>query len=108
MITTLEFLPEPVQALTEMLRVARRGIILGVLNAKSSLGKQYRNTGGPIWEAANFFTPDELKRLIRDVGQQAIITWRTTLWPLWPEHAAALGWFNRDGSANLIVKMQQT
>ena len=84
MITTLEFLPEPVQALTEMLRVARRGIILGVLNAKSSLGKQYRHTGGPIWEAANFFTPDELKRLIREVvGEQAIITWCTTLWPLW-------------------------
>ena len=40
LITTLEFLPEPIQALAEALRVARQGLVLGVLNRQSLLGRQ--------------------------------------------------------------------
>jgi SAM-dependent methyltransferase len=84
-ITTLEFLPEPLQALAEALRVARQGIILGVLNADSCLGREYKLAGGPIWEAARFFTPDELICMIRRVaGEKTRVIWRTTLWPFWP------------------------
>lgn len=52
LVTTLEFMPDPVQALTEALRVARCGLILGVLNRQSVLGRQLKREGGPIWEAA--------------------------------------------------------
>ena len=35
LITTLEFLPDPVAVLSEVHRVARKGLILGVLNTQS-------------------------------------------------------------------------
>jgi ubiquinone/menaquinone biosynthesis C-methylase UbiE len=85
MITTLEFLPDPVEAMAEALQIARQGIILGVLNEKSHLGQEYKRLGGPIWGMARFYTPDTLKRMVRDVaGENARVFWRTTLWPLWP------------------------
>jgi ubiquinone/menaquinone biosynthesis C-methylase UbiE len=85
LITTLEFLSDPRQALAEAMRVARQGLILGVLNAQSRLGQQYKREGGPVWESAHFFTPNELERMILEVvGGGAGIVWRTTLWPLWP------------------------
>jgi ubiquinone/menaquinone biosynthesis C-methylase UbiE len=85
LITTLEFLPDPLQALAEALRVSRKGLILGVLNAESRLGRQYRRKGGPIWGVARFYTPAELKRMIREItGQKSRVSWRSTLWPLWP------------------------
>ena len=92
LITTLEFLSDPGQALAEAIRVARQGLILGVLNAQSHLGRRYKREGGPIWEGARFFTPDDLKRMILEVtGQKAAVVWRTTLLPLWPA-ALALPW----------------
>jgi len=85
LITTLEFLLEPRQALCEALRVARLGTILGVLNAHSRLGRQYKREDGQIWEAARFYTPDELKGMILEIsGEKATVVWRTTLWPLSP------------------------
>jgi len=85
LITTLEFLPDPYLALKEGERVARQGLILGVLNIDSRLGRQYQREGGPIWETARFFTPEELKHLILKVsGENARIFWRTTLWRYWP------------------------
>jgi ubiquinone/menaquinone biosynthesis C-methylase UbiE len=85
LITTLEFIPDPVQALAEALRVARCGLILGVLNRQSVLGRQLRRAGGPIWEAARFFTPAELVHMVRRAAdeRQVKVHWRTTLWPLW-------------------------
>ncbi|MFZ2097776.1 MAG: class I SAM-dependent methyltransferase [Anaerolineales bacterium] len=83
LITTLEFLDEPMQALYEALRVARHGIILGVLNAQSCLGRQYKREGGRVWDIARFYTPDELKGMILEIsGEKATLVWRTTLWPL--------------------------
>jgi SAM-dependent methyltransferase len=85
LITTLEFLSAPGQALVEAMRVARQGLVLGVLNAKSRLGRRYKRQGGPVWESARFFTPDELKLMILEVANgKADIVWRTTLWSLWP------------------------
>jgi ubiquinone/menaquinone biosynthesis C-methylase UbiE len=83
LITTLEFLSDPYQALAEVVRVARLGLVLGVLNAQSRLGRQYKHEGGPIWQAARLFTPDELKHMVLEiVGTGDRIVWRTTLWPL--------------------------
>lgn len=85
LITTLEFLPHPRQALAEALRIARQGLLLGVLNAESHLGRQYKRAGGPIWESARFFTPWELKRMILEISEDKVrVVWRTTLWPFWP------------------------
>lgn len=87
LITTLEFIPDPVQALTEALRVARCGLILGALNRRSALGWQLERAGGPIWEVARLFTPGELGHLVvRAAGGRSVeVIWRTTLWPVWPK-----------------------
>ena len=85
LITTLEFLPDPSQALVEAFRVARLGLLLGVLNRHSLLGRQLKAKGGPVWEAARLFTPAELNRLVQRAaaGAQVHVAWRTTLWPIW-------------------------
>jgi ubiquinone/menaquinone biosynthesis C-methylase UbiE len=84
LITTLEFVSEPIPVLEEALRVAEQGLILGVLNRQSVLGWQRRRAGGPVWGAACFFTPTEMAQLVRRAANRAVeITWRTTLWPCW-------------------------
>jgi ubiquinone/menaquinone biosynthesis C-methylase UbiE len=86
LITTLEFISEPGRGVTEALRVARGGLILGVLNRHSRLGRQLKAAGGPIWAEANFFTPQEIIRLVEQaaMGKEVKTIWRTTLWPIWP------------------------
>jgi len=102
MITTLEFLPEPKLALAEALRVAQQGLILGVMNAESRLGRQYKHAGGPIWEVARFFTPVELKRMLRaNAGEKTRVVWRTRMWSLWPG-ALPLPW---GGFIGMAVKI---
>jgi len=85
LVTALEFLPDPSRAVAEALRVARQGLILGVLNRQSTLGWQLKRQGGAVWEAARLFTPAELSRLVQHAaaGKRIQIVWRTTLWPLW-------------------------
>ena len=85
LITTLEFVPDPVLALTEALRVARYGLILGVLNHQSILGRQLRREGEPVWEKARFFKLAELVQEVRKAAAETVtIAWQTTLWPVWP------------------------
>jgi SAM-dependent methyltransferase len=103
LVTTLEFLPEPVQALTEALRVARQGLVLGVLNRQSLLGRQLKREGGPIWGVARFFAPVELSRLVQRAaaGRLVEISWRTALWPLW-SGALPLPWGGFVGMAVML------
>jgi ubiquinone/menaquinone biosynthesis C-methylase UbiE len=93
LVTALEFVPGPDRALAEALRVARQGVILGVLNGHSVLGRRLKHQGGPVWGVARFYTPGELVRLVRCVaaGKPIALHWRTTLWPLWPT-ALPLPW----------------
>jgi SAM-dependent methyltransferase len=85
LVTTLEFLPEPVRALSEASRVARKGLILGALNRQSLLGRRLRRVGGPIWGSARFFTPAKLIEMVQAAaGKRVRIVWRTTFWPAWP------------------------
>lgn len=86
MITTLEFLPDPLRGVREALRVSRQGLILGVLNRLSVLGRQIKNDKSTPWNAAHLYTSSELVRLARQaVGRfQVKISWQTTLWPLFP------------------------
>jgi SAM-dependent methyltransferase len=84
LITTVEFVPDPLRALAEAIRVARQGIILGVLNRWSLLALKYRRSGTRLWKSARFFTPWELARLVRVAAGKRFcgVRWRTTIWPI--------------------------
>jgi len=84
LITTLEFLPDPARALAEAVRVARDGVLLGVLNRRSLLTLRYRLSGKALWGAARFFGPRELASMVREAagGRFSRVLWRTTLWPV--------------------------
>jgi SAM-dependent methyltransferase len=85
LITTLEFLQDPLAALEDASRVAKRGIVLGVINRQGWVGRRYRRLGGPIWGNARFYTPSELiESLDEAVGQISALFWKTTLWRFWP------------------------
>jgi ubiquinone/menaquinone biosynthesis C-methylase UbiE len=83
LVTALEFLDRPQQALLEALRVTRRGLVLGVLNRWSLLGLKrrlmelFRPT---VYHTAHFYSVGELKRFLKSVaGAKARIVWQTTL-----------------------------
>ncbi len=102
LVTTLEFVASPIQVLREACRVARRGLVLGVINRTSLVGRRYRRTGG-LWDAARFFAPGELKEAVLEaVGPDADITWRTTLWP-WFERSLPLPWGGFIGMAVVVA-----
>jgi SAM-dependent methyltransferase len=103
LMTTLEFVADPVQALSEALRVSRQGLLLGVLNRQSLLGWQRKKEGGQIWDAARFFAPAELTRLVQRAagGRRVEVAWRTTLWPIWPG-ALLLPWGGFIGMAVML------
>jgi len=107
LVTTLEFLERPQEALAEALRVARRGVVLGVLNRWSVLGLQRRLVGlfrPTVYNAAHFYGVGELKRLLRSAaGGQARIVWHTTLFPRgWPWSQASLPWGGFIGMALVV------
>jgi len=95
LITTLEFVADPLRALGEAMRVARSGLILEVLNRYSWLAWQLKHSGEPLWQVARFFTPAELVHLVRRAaGREVDVVWRTTLWPPWSRQLPlALGGF---------------
>jgi len=84
LITTLEFVEKPLETLVEAVRVARQGLILGVLNRRSFLACRYRASRKSLWQAAHFFSVGELKRLVMQAakGRLRSVQWRTTLWPI--------------------------
>jgi len=107
LITTLEFLERPREALVEALRVSRRGVVLGVLNRWSVLGLQRRLEGffrPTVYGSAHFCGVGELKRLLRSVsGGGTRIAWRTTLFPHgWPWSQARLPWGGFIGMALIV------
>jgi SAM-dependent methyltransferase len=105
LVTTLEFLERPREALAEALRVARCGVVLGVLNRWSLLGLQRRLAGlfrPTVYDAARFYGVGELKRLATGgstpliAGEQARVVWRSTLFPRcwpWPQARLPCGGF---------------
>jgi ubiquinone/menaquinone biosynthesis C-methylase UbiE len=112
LVTALEFLERPQEALAEALRVARRGVVLGVLNRWSVLGLQRRLVGlfrPTVYDAARFYSVGELKRLATGgstrliAGEQARVVWRTTLFPRgWPWPQARLPWGGFVGMALIV------
>jgi ubiquinone/menaquinone biosynthesis C-methylase UbiE len=107
LVTTLEFLERPREALAEALRVARCGLLLGVLNRWSVLGLQRRLAGlfrRTVYDTGRFYGVGELKRLLRSVaGEQARVVWRTTLFPRgWPWVQVHLPWGGFIGMALIV------
>lgn len=97
LVTTLEFLERPRAVLVEALRVARQGLLLGVLNRRSLLGLQRRLTGflrPTVYDAAHFYSVGELSRLLCSVaGEGVTLSWHTTLFPRgWPWPRLVLPW----------------
>jgi ubiquinone/menaquinone biosynthesis C-methylase UbiE len=85
MITTIEFIQQPLKALHDATRVAKKGIFLGVINRESWIGRQYRRQGGLPWQSARFFSPEELIRMLKTIKDPASEPfWRTTLWRFTP------------------------
>ncbi|MGQ9585192.1 MAG: class I SAM-dependent methyltransferase [Anaerolineae bacterium] len=96
-ITTLEFLDRPAVALREARRVARRGILLGVLNAWSLLGLKRRIEGWfrpSAYREARFYSVPRLRRLLQEsLGEEVSWDWCTTLYPAWfPWQMTRLPW----------------
>ncbi|MCL4176817.1 MAG: methyltransferase domain-containing protein [Verrucomicrobia bacterium] len=84
LITTLEFVADPRQALEEAVRVAQSGLLLGVLNRCSWLARKRKASASVPWDSARLVSPGELVRLVRgSVGERlSRVHWRTTLWPV--------------------------
>lgn len=83
LITTLEFVNDPPTALAEALRVARKTVLLGVVN-KYSLITLYRRLEcyglSSVYRHARFFSIPDLKRLVEDVLQGSVnLCWKTCL-----------------------------
>jgi ubiquinone/menaquinone biosynthesis C-methylase UbiE len=83
LVTALEFLEAPEEAVAEALRVTRRGLLLGVLNRWSLLGLKRRLTEllrPTVYRTAQFYSVGELKRLLKSVaGAKGRLVWETTL-----------------------------
>jgi SAM-dependent methyltransferase len=93
-VTTLEFVADPLRALSEAARVARQGLLLGALNRHSLVARGYRASGKSLWHSAHFFTPWQLSQLVRQAAGPRLrrLYWRTTLWPLPLVHDLPLPW----------------
>jgi ubiquinone/menaquinone biosynthesis C-methylase UbiE len=109
LVTALEFVERPREALAEALRVARRGVLLGVLNRWSTLGLWHQLVGffrPTVYDTALFYSVWEVKRLLRSVAdERARIVWRTTLFPRWwPRPWANLPWGGFIAMALLLPK----
>jgi hypothetical protein len=90
------------------LRVARCGVVLGVLNRWSLLGLQRRLAGlfrPTIYDAAHFYGVGELKRLATGsiAGERVRAVWRSTLFPrCWPWQQTRLPWGGFIGMALVV------
>jgi ubiquinone/menaquinone biosynthesis C-methylase UbiE len=107
MITTLEFVADPEKSLTEAARVARYGLLLGVLNRHSMLAIRRRASGTAVWQAAHFFTVTELVRMVQHTSGRRLqsLRWRTTLWPVPCVGSLPLPW---GGFIGMSVRLNPT
>jgi len=80
LMTTLEFVDDPRQAVAEACRVAKDRVFIGVLNRYAIKSLQRRVAGifsESIFNKAQFFGVWELKRMVQSVAGKVPIAWRT-------------------------------
>lgn len=78
-INTLEFLDDPLQALREAGRVANKKVFVGVINSLSWNGLRARvqgYLGHPLFSHARFYSPWQVKSLLRTAFGPVPISWR--------------------------------
>lgn len=108
LVTALEFVPDPLAALRDALRVAERRVVIVALSAWS-IGwwlRRWRRAEGPIVSQARRWSPPALARLARRAAAPAAVhvTWRTALAPRglpdalpWGEVVAVAAWRAEEG-----------
>jgi ubiquinone/menaquinone biosynthesis C-methylase UbiE len=82
LITTLEFVEDPLKTLQEAVRVSRKEIILGILNKYSltALGRRIKGIFHPsIYNEAKFYSIWELKKLLTRVSPRTNMRWGSVL-----------------------------
>jgi len=86
-IACMEYMPDPVKVLTEACRVARKGIIIGLMN-KWSLPTirriiQVKMNRNPFYKDARFYSVLDMKRILKTAlgDRYAISKWSTTVFP---------------------------
>ena len=80
LITTLEYVDDPLKALEEACRVARNKIFIGVMNRYAIRGVQLRIKGifrKTYYNHARFFSVWELKQTLQGLLGDVPISWRT-------------------------------
>ena len=87
LIATLEFLADPARAIKEVVRVARRGVLVGALNRWSVYALRRRFGARSVWRQARFFGPYHIQQLLlRAAGRRARnVRWRAVSWSLPPK-----------------------
>lgn len=78
LITTLEFVEDPLKAIREAIRVSKNKILLGVLNKYSLVGIWRRIKGtfrSNLYNDAKFYSIWELKKLLHQVSQRWSMNW---------------------------------
>ncbi|MBI9077360.1 MAG: class I SAM-dependent methyltransferase [Desulfatibacillum sp.] len=81
LVTTLEFVENPLLCLEEACRVSKDQLFLGFLNRYAIKGLQRRLKGlfsASVYNKAQFFSVWEMKSMIRAVAGDVPIRWRTT------------------------------
>lgn len=83
LVTVLEFLAHPLEALREAARVARRGVLLGVLSSASPVAWWRRLRRSRAYREARFYSPWGLERFVGGglTGRPLAISARTGLYP---------------------------
>lgn len=104
LIITLEFIDAPMLAIAEAARVAKSGLLLGVINRHSLLGLRRSRSGRAPRTLAKLYTPHELTQLVRSTPTNRVLTisWKTTLWPIPFVKQLPLPW---GGFIGLVVTM---
>jgi ubiquinone/menaquinone biosynthesis C-methylase UbiE len=82
LMTTLEFVEDPLETLKEAIRVSKNRILLGVLNRYSLTGMIRRIKGllhSSIYNEARFYSIWELKKLVSQALQKFSMNWASVL-----------------------------
>jgi ubiquinone/menaquinone biosynthesis C-methylase UbiE len=88
-ITTFEYYRDPVAVIQEAARVARHGIVFGMMNRNSPkvVRRRVQEAFGknPFYVTATFYTPNKLIKTIRKAleGRKFTISWQATGLPKW-------------------------
>jgi ubiquinone/menaquinone biosynthesis C-methylase UbiE len=86
-ITCFEYMPDPVKVLQEAARIARKGLLIGLMNrwSAATLRRRVQECFGknPFFGNAHFYSLPEIQKLVKSALEDRVarIEWRSTLFP---------------------------